>query len=1140
MYSREDAIKFSIDYFNGDELAASVFVDKYALKNDDGELLEKTPDDMHRRLAKELARIESKYPNPLSEEEIFESIKNFKYIVPQGSPMAGIGNDNQVMSISNCFVIGSPEDSYGGIMKSDEELAQLMKRRAGVGLDISKIRPKGTKTKNAAKTTDGIGVFMERFSNTCREVAQNGRRGAEMISISVHHPEVETFIKIKQDKKKVTGANISVKLTDEFMNAVKNNEDYEQRWPVDSNNPKIKRKVNARDIWNQIIYCAWTSAEPGLLFWDNVEKNTPADIYDAFKSISTNPCQPAWATVLTPSGIRNFSDIDVGDKIWSSEGWTTVVNKWSSGIKDVYEYKTTCGIFYGTENHRVISNGSKVEAKDANSIDILSNEYTDVVNLDPQDIMDGLVIGDGSVHGASNNLVYLIVGKKDTDYISSEVSHLMTKYRPGIKEGAWEITTTVDASELPKTYLRKIPTRFVHGSKEKVCGFLRGLFTANGTVSGQRVCLKATSFDVIKDVMFMLSSIGIRSYYSTNKTKENVFDNGTYTIRENYDVNITTDREKFYKSIGFIQKYKMEKLQKLISKMGKFDKPNKKTYKIKETKFVSTEEVFDITVDNNSHTYWTGGLNVSNCGEINLSPYDSCRLVAQNVLSFVKNPYTKDAYFDWEFFHKYTQMAQRYMDDIVEIELEQINKIIAKIESDPEANDIKHRELTLWLNIKQACENGRRTGLGITALGDALAALGIKYGSKESIDMTENIYKALAMSAYTSSIIMAKERGSFKVFDYEKEKDHVFVSKIVNELSEEYKEMYKQYGRRNIALTTTAPTGSVSILTQTSSGIEPVFMLSYSRRKKINPSETLEPDFIDANGDKWTTHKIYHHELKKWMDITGQTDENLSPWFGGTAQDIDWVASVDLQAAAQKWVCHSISKTCNLPNDATQETVADVYMRAWESGCKGFTVYRDGCRDGVLITNTEKKEEEFQEHNAPKRPKILECDIHQVKIKGDAWTIFVGLMNGKPYELMGGKSSFVNISKKITKGKLVKNSKKNGSNKSVYDLHYGDEESPTVIKDIVRTFENPTEGEFSRIVSLSLRHGAPVQYLVEQLQKDDEGDLYSFSKVLARVLKTYIKDGVKIKSKCSNCGSTNLIYQEGCLVCTDCGHGKCG
>lgn len=973
MYSREDAIKSSTEYFNGDELAASVFVDKYALKTEEGEILENTPDMMHRRLAKELARIESKYPNPLSEEEIYQSMKNFQHIVPQGSPMAGIGNNTQVMSISNCFVIGSPEDSYGGIMKADEELAQLMKRRAGVGLDISNIRPKGLKTKNAAKTTDGIGVFMERFSNTCREVAQAGRRGALMVSISIHHPEVETFIKIKQDKKKVTGANISVKLTDDFMNAVKNNTSYEQRWPVNSNNPSIKRMVNAREVWNQIIECAWKSAEPGLLFWDNVEKNTPADIYENYKSVSTNPCFTADTKIFVKS-----TDIRTMKNVYS-EGDTGVK------IIDMVSFSNRYEIYDG-ENW------------------IENNNFRKTASAQP---IKKITLASGDTIRATEYHTFIL-----KDGIRKQLNSLVVG----------DILKTIN-------------------------------ITSDGYDTQERA--RAEIVDITDD--------GVEDVYCTT---------------------------------------------------------------------VETTNSFCIKTKN--HTILVG-----NCGEINLSPYDSCRLVAQNVLSFVKNPYTKDAYFDWESFDSYTQMAQRYMDDIVDIELEQVDKIISKIGTDPEPEDIKRRELTLWNNIKIACENGRRTGLGITALGDAIAALGLVYGSQESIDLTEKIYKALALAAYKSSITMASERGSFKVFDYDKEKDHVFVGKIINELPEEYKELYKQHGRRNIALTTTAPTGSVSILTQTSSGIEPVFMLSYSRRKKINPSENLEPDFIDDMGDKWTTHKIYHHELKKWMGITCETDETKSPWFGGTAQDIDWVASVDLQAAAQRWVCHSISKTCNLPNNATKETVADVYMRAWESGCKGFTVYRDGCRDGVLITNTEKKEEEFQEHNAPKRPKILECDIHQVKIKGDAWTIFVGLMNDKPYELMGGKSSFVNISKKITKGKLVKNSKKNGSNKSVYDLHYGDEESPTVIKDIVKTFENPTEGEFSRIVSLSLRHGAPVQYLVEQLQKDEEGDLYSFSKVLSRVLKTYIKDGVKIKSKCSNCGSTNLIYHEGCLMCTDCGHGKC-
>jgi ribonucleoside-diphosphate reductase alpha chain len=1135
--TREEAIKQSLEYFNGDELAATVFVDKYALRDEDGNVMEATPDELHERLATEFARIEAKYPNPLSKEEIFESLKNFEKIVPQGSPMAGIGNPSQIMSVSNCFVVDSPEDSYGGIMKADEELAQLMKRRAGVGLDISTIRPKGMKTKNAAKTTDGIGVFMERFSNTCREVAQGGRRGALLISISVHHPEVSTFIKIKNDKTKVTGANISVKLTSEFMKAVKNNTTYEQRWPVDSKSPSIIKTVNAKEIWDSIIENAWASAEPGLLFWDNVEKNTPSEAYEEFKAISTNPCQPKWAKVLTRNGIRTFEDISEGDEIWSSEGWTTVVKKWVTGIKDVYSYKTTVGTFYGTENHRVLSNGVKVEVKDAKTIDKLVGEVLVDITHNPQDVMDGIMFGDGS---NNHGKLYLCIGGKDGDYFDSEISHLITEHLPKIKSYAYKVNSTITSDELPLTYLRKIPERFVKGDKNKVCGFLRGLFTANGSMNSDRVCLKATSYKVVEDVSVMLSSLGISNFINTNKEKKTKFSNGEYIVRENYAINITSDRDLFYKHIGFIQKYKMDTLKKIIDTKNSRNFV-KKAYDVKKVEYVSTEEVFDITVDNNSHTYWSAGLNVSNCGEIVLPKYDSCRLVSMNVLGFVKNSYTSDAYFDYKEFSKYVKMAQRYMDDIVDIELEQIDKVLNKIDNDGESDDTKLKEKNLWLKIKNTCSKCRRTGLGVTAIGDALAALGVVYGSKESVEVVESIYKTLEISAYESSIEMAKDRGAFPVYEYQKETTNNFITRIIDNVSDNHKEMYRNYGRRNIALTTTAPAGSVSILTQTSSGIEPVFRLSYKRRKKINPMENIEPDYVDSVGDKWRTFEVYHHQFKKWMEITGETDETKSPWFGGTANDVDWVSSVDLQAAAQKWICHSISKTCNLPNSATKEMVADVYMRAWESGCKGFTVYRDGCRDGVLISNESEKEtkESFVEHNAPKRPESLECDIHQVKIKGEAWTIFVGLMDGKPYEIMGGKSSFVNISKKIVKGKLVKNSKKAGSSKSIYDLHYGDEDAPTIIKDVVRTFENPTEGEFSRMVSLALRHGSPVQYVVEQLQKDEEGDLYSFSKVLSRVLKTYIKDGVKIKAKCKNCGSDKLIYQEGCLLCSDCGFSKC-
>ena len=818
MYNREQVIEKSTEYFNGDTLAATVFADKYALRDNNDNLIELTPDDTHKRLAKELARIEQKYPNPLSEQEIYDSIKNFQNIVPQGSPMAGIGNYTQLTSLSNCFVIDSPHDSYSGILRADQELTQVYLRRGGAGLDVSTIRPKGMSTKNAARTTDGIEVFIERYSNTTREVAARGRRAALMVSISVHHPEIETFIKIKKNRTKVTGANISIRLSDEFMGAVKNNTTYEQRWPVDSKTPKIKNQVDAKHIWNQIIESAWESAEPGLLFWDNIIKNGTADAYKEYESKSTNPC-----------------------------------------------------------------------------------------------------------------------------------------------------------AELP------------------------------------------------------------------------------------------------------------------------------------------------------------------------LSPYDSCRLVAMNTLSFVKNPYTNEAYFDYEAFEKYSKKAQRLMDDIIDLETEHVDRILDKINSDPEPEDIKRNDINLWNKIRKSCNNGRRCGTGVTAIGDTLAALGIKYGSEESIKVVEEIYKALELAVYKQSIDLAEERGAFPIYDYETEKAHVFISKVISNLPKSYQEKYKKFGRRNIALTTTAPGGSISILTQTTSGIEPVFRISYERRKKINQSEKIEADYTDVMGDKWKVFKVYHPQFSKWSEITGKTSEEESPWFGSTANDIDWSASVDIQAVAQRWVCASISKTCNLPNSISKEVVAEVYMKAWETGCKGFTVYRDGSRDGVLITKEDKKEDKkFAETNAPKRPETLECDVHHIKIKGENWIVFVGLLEGKVFEVFAGLSKYVSIPKKVLKGKIVKRNSKKENGSSIYDLVYGEESDPTIIKDIVRTFENPTEGAFTRLLSLSIRHGGPLHHIVQQLQKDEYSDIYSFSRVIARVLKSYIKDGTKIKAKCPNCGSENLVYQESCLICKDCGSGKCG
>jgi ribonucleoside-diphosphate reductase alpha chain len=843
MISRDKAYAASLEYFGGDELAASVFVDKYALKDLQGNLHELTPTDMHRRLAREFARIESKYDNPMSEKEIYALLSDWQ-IVPQGSPMSAIGNDFQYQSLSNCFVIESPYDSYAGILKADQEQAQIMKRRGGVGFDISTIRPKGLVTANAARTTDGIGVFMERFSNTCREVAQGGRRGALMLSIDVHHPEIRTFINIKRDLKKVTGANISIRLTDEFMQAVKDGGKAHLRFPVQKDaKHTVENWVDAKELWHEIIEAAWASAEPGLLFWDTVKKRTPTEAYASvgYSSTSTNPC-----------------------------------------------------------------------------------------------------------------------------------------------------------------------------------------------------------------------------------------------------------------------------------------------------------------------------------GEIVLSPYDSCRLLLVNVYKFVKNPFTSAASFDQKGYNEAVFKAQRLMDDLIDLEIEAVDKIIDKIKNDPEPEDVKRSELDLWNKIRSAALGGRRTGLGITALGDTLAALGFVYGSDTSIQMTETIYRTLAVNAYRSSIQMAKERGAFPVFSHNLEKDHVFIKQIL-EAAPDLAEDYNKYGRRNIALTTTAPAGSVSVLTQTTSGIEPAFMLSYKRRKKIMGDDpNVKVDFVDPLGDKWQEYKVYHHAFKKWMDVTGKTDDQVqeSPYWGGTANDIDWVKKVDLQAVAQKWICHSISNTTNIPNSTSVDVVKEIYMRGWETGCKGVTIYRDGCRTGVLVAETptppaDRKSTKtsvtvngqpflITENHAPKRPKELPCDIHRINVKGSAgaesYLVLVGKMDGKPYEVFCGLSSHVEVPKKVKSGTLIKNGKKDGVATYNLSIPLG-EDDHLLFKDVVNLFDNPNHGATTRTLSLALRHGVPISYVCEQLQKDKHSDMQSFSRVLARVLKGYIPDGTKSASDktCGNCGAEDgLVYQEGCLSCRNCGSSKCG
>ena len=816
-----------VEYFGGDDLAADVF-NKYALRDVDGKRLEALPTDTFRRLAKEFARIEAKYPNPMTEDEIFGLLDGFKKIVPQGSPLSGIGNPHQLQSLSNCFVIDQPHDSYGGILFADQEQVQIMKRRGGVGMDVSNIRPKGQPTTNAARTTDGIGVFMERFSNSTREVAQGGRRGALMLTIDCRHPEIETFIDIKRDLKKVTGANISIRFTDEFMKAVENNTGFCLRWPVEANpeDAEIVKMVDAKQVWDKFVDAAWTSAEPGALFWDTVVNQGIVDRYRdvGYKTISTNPC-----------------------------------------------------------------------------------------------------------------------------------------------------------------------------------------------------------------------------------------------------------------------------------------------------------------------------------GEIPLSPYDSCRLMVVNLTSFVLDPFTDNARFNFDQFNDVVMKAQRLMDDLVDLEIECVDKILEKIEKDPQPEAVKRIERDLWNKIRAAGLNGRRTGLGVTGLGDTIAALGARYGDSYSIDITGEIYKALAVGAHRSSLIMAKERGSFPVFDYEKEKNHTYLRKVISACNGEYTDMWKVTGRRNIALTTTAPVGSISCLTQTTSGIEPAFLLSYKRRRKITQGDTKStPDYVDQMGDKWQEYTVYHHWFKKWMDVTGKTDPKESPYWGGTANDIDWTKSVEIQAVAQEWIDHSISKTCNLPNSATRETVNDVYMKAWKTGCKGFTVYRDGCRTGVLVATDEKKEEKTKLADArPTRPKELPCDIHRVNVKDEtgktqSWMVLVGLKGGTPYEVFSGLANHIEVPKKTKTGTLIKNGKVNGI--ATYNLRVPvGTDDEILFRDVVNLFANPTQGAFSRTISLALRHGVPANFVVDQLQKDKDSDMFAFARCIARVLKGYIPDGTKSTSekKCKECGSDQVFYMEGCLTCQSCGSSKC-
>jgi ribonucleoside-diphosphate reductase alpha chain len=835
----DTALLASVEYFEGDELAAKVFVDKYALKDSQGNIYEATPADMHRRIAREIARIEKKYPRPLQEEEIFNLLDRFKYIVPQGSPMSGIGNDFQISSLSNCFVIGNEADSYGGILKLDEEQAQLMKRRGGVGHDLSHIRPKGTKVMNSALSSTGIVPFMERFSNGTREVAQDGRRGALMLTLSVNHPDAEDFVNAKLDLNKITGANISLRIDDEFMKAVVEKREYAQKFPVFSDAPKVEKKIKASELWSKIIQNAWKSAEPGVIFWDTIIRESVPDCYAdiGFRTISTNPC-----------------------------------------------------------------------------------------------------------------------------------------------------------------------------------------------------------------------------------------------------------------------------------------------------------------------------------GEIPLTPYDSCRLLAINLYGYVKNPFTPKAEFDFPLFEEHVRLAQRMMDDIIDLELEQIEKIIDKIEKDPEQEEIRYTEKMLWHKIREKAVKGRRTGVGITAEGDMLAALGYRYGTDEAIDFSEKVHSTLAVNAYMSSVTMAEERGAFEIYDAEREKNNPFIMRLREKSPELYEKMQKS-GRRNIALLTIAPTGSTSLLTQTTSGLEPVYMVSHRRRKKINPNDkNSNASFVDQNGDHWEEYNVIHRKFIDWLKANNyDVDEVLllpdaemekiiqkTPYFRATANDVDWLQKVRMQGRIQKWVDHSISVTVNLPNSATVDLVNRLYIEAWESGCKGMTIYRDGSRTGVLINKDENNDEDnttFRVHHSPKRPRKLDAEIVRFMNNKEKWIAVVGLLDGKPYEIFTGSAedTFM-IPKTVTKATVIKIKDNKGNSR--YDLQYADKNGYKVTHEGLSRSFNKEYWNYAKLISGILRHGMPLSKAVELIDglNVESENINSWKKGIVRSLKIFIPDGTKIeKEECEKCGEKgNLIYIEGCLRCQSCGHSKCG
>lgn len=1186
----------TLKYFNDDALAASVWKGKYSFVE------EETPDDMHRRMAKEFSRIEDRYKKDLSNSEwnrlshygrhrddltensIYQLFKHFKYIVPQGSVMSTLGTD-KIASLSNCFVVGRPFDSYGGIMQKDEQLAQLMKRRGGVGIDISSLRPSETEVANAAKTSTGAVSFMERYSNTTREVAQDGRRGALMISIDIRHPDVEKFATIKQDLTKVTGANVSIQLRDDFMKAVENNEDYILRWPCEKGSPfKLNlsngnisqgldweynkliefdgpegkvyyKKIKARELWSTIVKCAHNTAEPGLIFLDKHYNYSPDSVYEKYKGVTTNPCFSGEMQLLTAYGYKKFKDLE-GQEIdlIDHEGNIKEGRVIKTGVKPTCILKLSNGKTIETTNDHKFVTTSKEEIqaqflKEGKYRLLIPYELNREIN---EFTKYGFLQGDGCLGrlDSKNHLgIEVYIGEKDLDVaklfnLNDSGKHYINGFNATLKE------LRFDSKQLP---YRELPLSIDNWEKNNLSRFLKGLWSANGSIiKEQRISFKSTCkplIDKLKDLLKI--NYNIDSYITTNKAKNVQFSNGNYVCKESYDLNISKleDIVFFAKEIGFIHEYKQILLEELILA---------KCPLVISSKIGEIKEVFDFQINSDKHWGIVEGVIVHNCGEIFMGPYDACRLLALNFFSFVKNPFTKDASIDLEALYKISYEQQRLADGLVDLEVEHIDRIIEKIKSDPEPAEIKRNEIELWENIKDIAQSSRRTGCGFTALGDTLAALGIKYDSEEGINVTEKIMRTKFQGELDCTIDLAIVKGPFVGWDVNKEYDAEGngINEFYKFLDKEFPEqvaLMKKYGRRNVSWSTVAPTGSVSILTQTTSGLEPLFSPYYMRRKKVNPNDqNVRIDFTDQNGDNWQEYPILHPKFKEWVllqtyDFLADNlkgSDNLqtnpqnyykeqintlfenSPWSGSTANDIDWKNRIAIQEVIQKYTTHSISTTLNLPNDTSLETISDIYFLSWKHNLKGQTIYRDGCRTGVLVTN-DSKQSEFDYRDAPKRPKTLDCDIFNATSQGANYHVFVGLYNDKPYEVFARRDD-MKLDSHEPRGTLTKNKQSEYEFKSE-GLHF---------VNILANMTN-TQEAYTRLISTALRHGADIKFIVEQLQKA-EGELNSFAKVIARILKKYIPDGTVSTLQCSECGSKELIFQEGCQVCKSCGNSKCG